>query len=308
MEHMTDAVRAPMLRAGFTFACVLAVVAIARPAGAQGNGRGHAYGHYKSTSGSGPSAAGAPQLETIPGTGVRNFGSWLDDASVLPVGRGLLSISFGYWRTPAFREFDVPVVDGGVALTRRVQLGFSVPYYHASEPGGPVARGVGDLFLSSKIQLRDPSSAQRRVGFALVPVLEVRSNASAPGDGRVSWALPGSAEIQSGGWRVFGSAGYFSRGALFASGALELALSNRAWVTGTISESHSIARDDLSVALGLSQTRTDVSGGLAVALSPIVVAFGNVGRTISKQDPNSATLLLTSGVSFNFDTWRVRRP
>ena len=35
------------------------------------------------------------------------------------------------------------VVTGTVNAPRRVQFGFSVPYYHANEPGGPIARGLG---------------------------------------------------------------------------------------------------------------------------------------------------------------------
>ena len=102
--------------------------------------------------------------------------------------------------------------------------------------------------------------------------------------------------------RTFGSAGYFSRGALFASGAVEAALSNRAWVTGSISRSHSIEKDDLSVALGLTQSRTDVSGGMSVVVGPAISAFGSVGRTISRRDANSATFTLTMGLAYAFST------
>ena len=99
------------------------------------------------------------------GVGVRNFGAWLDDASVMAPGSGDLTLSIAYWRTPAYREVDVPVVDGGLGLSRRVQFGFSIPYYHANEPGGPIARGVGDLYFTTKIQLREPSRTNERLGF-----------------------------------------------------------------------------------------------------------------------------------------------
>ena len=78
---------------------------------AQGNGHGHAYGLNKNQ-GSAPSAAGAPVV-TPSGTAVaRHFGSWLDDASLLPEGQAALSFGFGYWRTPSYHEFDAPSVDG----------------------------------------------------------------------------------------------------------------------------------------------------------------------------------------------------
>ena len=287
------------------------------PAAAQGNGRGNAYGHNKrpsntppaastsSSSSAGGSVSGGdaaigPQPE---GAGVRNFGSWLDDASIMTPGSGFMSFAVGYWRMPGFTEFDVPAFDVGVGLTRRIQVGASVPVYHAGEPGGPVSRGLGDLFLNTKIQLRDPASDKRRLGFALVPVVEILSTAPLTSGSRLSWGLPAAVELQRNGWRAYGSAGYFSRGAVFGSAAVEAAVGKRTWVTGTISESHSIRRDELSEALGLSKTRRDLSGGATVVVSDAIAVFGNVGRTISARDWNSATLFMTGGMSINFSAW-----
>jgi hypothetical protein len=294
-------------RGSVALGLLLCAVLAPLPVSAQGNSHGNAFGHGNGGAGgvtTGPSAAGAPAVQPD-GTGVRNFGSWLDDASVMPPGGGFMSCAVGYWRTPGFTELDAPSFDVGVGLTRRVQVGASVPVYHASEPGGPVARGVGDLYLSSKIQLRDPAGGKsRRVGLAVIPVVEILSVAPATGGGRVSWALPGSIEVQRNGWRAYGSAGYFSRGSLFASGAVEVSLTDRAWATGTISESRSNTRDDLSRALGFSKTRTDVSGGVTVAVSNTMAVFGTIGRTISQQDPNSARLFITGGLSMNFAAWQ----
>jgi hypothetical protein len=271
------------------------------PLAAQGNG--HAYGHAKR--GGGPSAAAAPELQLPGGTGVRNFGSWLDDASIMPQGTGALTLSFGYWRTPLFNEWDVPVADASIGLAPRLQFGASMPYFHASEIGGPVARGFGDLYLSAKVQLREPSAADRKLGFSVTPVLEVLSTAPAPGSSRTSWALPLSAEWRAKRWRTFGSAGYFSRGSLFASGALELAMIERAYLTGTLTQSHSIKRDDMSASLGYAQTRLDVNGAVSAALSDTLTVFGSVGRTLSKRDPNSATVMISGGISLSFHAWQM---
>lgn len=280
----------------------LSLLAMASPVAAQGNG--HAYGHAKR--GGGPSAAAAPELQQVPGgTGVRNFGSWLDDATMMPSGVGALTFSFGYWRTPSFSEWDVPVADASIGLAPRVQFGASMPYFHAAENGGPVARGFGDLYLSAKILLREPSATRGALGFSVTPVLEVLSSAPAPDQKRTSWALPASAEWQGSGWRAFGSAGYFARGSLFASGALEIALSERAYLTGTISQSHSMKRDDLSRALGYRQTRTDVNGAISAAVSDVLTIFATVGRTVSARDPNSATIMVSGGASVSFSAWRV---
>jgi hypothetical protein len=298
-------VRSSIAAATSVLCCVLLTPVTAS---AQGKGHGHAFGHGKGSTGgvtSGPSAAGAAAVQPE-GIGVRNFGTWLDDATVLTPGAGAMTFAVGYWRTPGFREFDAPSFDVGVGLTRRVQLGASVPFYHAREPGGPVIRGLGDLYVSSKIQLRSPTTAagKSQVGLAVIPVMEVLSVAPSTGTGRVSWALPATVEIQRDGWRAYGSAGYFTRGSLFATGALEVSLSDRAWVTGTISESRSSKRDDLSEALGFAKVRTDVSGGITIAASQTMAVFGMVGRTISRQDPNSTKSFLTGGVSVNFTAWR----
>jgi hypothetical protein len=184
-----------------------------------------------------------------------------------------------------------------------VQFGFSVPYYHVNEPGGPVFRGVGDMYLSSKVQLREPSAEHHGLGFAVTPVVAVLSSDPTETGRRFNWAAPVSVELQRDGWRAFGSAGYFSQGSLFASGALEVAASQRVTITGTLTQSHSTIADEPAATLVLSRTRTDVSGGATFMLNPGVAVFGNVGRTISQQDANAASVVVSGGVSFNFDAW-----
>ena len=66
-------------RAALIVACLGASVV---PVTAQGNGHGHAYGQLKSTAPT-PSSGGAAQVQPAVAGGVRNFGSWLDDASIM---------------------------------------------------------------------------------------------------------------------------------------------------------------------------------------------------------------------------------
>lgn len=265
-------------------------------AAGQGNGHGNAYGHYKNTVAPAPSTQSGSQGTTIAGTGVRNFGSWLDDASIQDAGRGWVSIGLNVVKTPGYRVVDLPSIDSGFAVNRRLQVGMSVPYYYANASGDPVARGFGDVYFNAKYQLRAPSAS--RAGFALVPMVEVLSAAPPSGGSRVQWALPASVERQFTHWRAMGSGGYFSRGALFGAGAIEVELSKRAWATGSLSHSYSTRRDDLSAALGFQKSRTDVSGGVSYALRPDVAVYGSIGRTISARDDNSATLSMSAGVSF----------
>src|SRR5688500_15873431 len=143
----------------FVIGCALCGL-LAQPAAAQG--RGNAFGHAKGSTSAGAAApassSGSPAADaagSAPDTGVRNFGAWLDDASVLAPGGGFTSFSVGYWRLSSFSEVDAPSFDVAFGLTKRVQAGASVPVYHASVPGAPAVRGIGDLYLSSKIQLRE---------------------------------------------------------------------------------------------------------------------------------------------------------
>ena len=270
----------------------------AAPAAAQGNGHGNAYGHYQ---GSVTSSTHTAHGASIPGTGVRNFGSWLDDATVQDPGGGYVTFGFGVYRTPVYREIDFPSIDSGFGVTRRLQVGMSVPYAYSGAPGDPRTRGFGDVYLNTKYQLSEPSTT--KTGFAVIPMLEVLSVAPPSGGSRVQWALPVSAERQVNRWRAMGTGGWFSRGAVFGAGAIEVALSQRAWVTGALSESYSTRRDDLSTALGFGRARTDLSGGATFALRPDIAVYSSVGRTISARDDNSASFIFSAGMSIG-----VKRP
>jgi hypothetical protein len=281
---------------------------LAPPAAAQG--RGNAFGHAKGSTSAGAAAtassAGSPSVDEggagpAPETGVRNFGAWLDDASVLAPRAGFSSFSVGYWRLASFTEVDAPSFDVAFGLTKRVQAGASVPVYHASATGAPSVRGIGDLYLTSKIQLREPAAGT--FGFAVIPLIQVLSAEPVPGTGRVSWAVPVSLEYQGTGWRTYGSTGYFSRGSLFASGAVEIAVASRTWVTGTVSQSHSIREDASADVLGLSANRTDISGGTTWAASDAVALFGAIGRTLGRDDGNATHLFLSGGLSI---AWTVK--
>ena len=290
----------------FPYLVVAAVLASPALAAAQGNSAfGHSHNGSRVTAPSSttstsqsPSAGSVSTEGSTYGVDVRNFGTWLDDATVMEPGSGFVTIGLAYWRGSAFREFDVPMVDSGMAVHERVQVGMSFPYYYAGAPGSPVAKGFGNVYMTTKVQLRDPASYP--VGFAVTPMLEILDSAPVTGGGRVNWALPANVELRREGWRAFGSGGYFSRGALFASGAIEAALSDRAWVVASLSQSYSLRADELTAALALPRGQTDVTGGLTVALSPKIAAYTTVGHTISNREINAGTLNLTGGVSFNF--------
>lgn len=279
------------------------IVASVVPVAAQGNGHGHAYGQLKSAAPT-PSSGGAAQVQPAVSGGVRNFGSWLDDASIMTPGSGSLTMSMAWFQSTAYHEVDAPIGDGAIGLTPKIQFGFSVPYYHVSAPGGPVIRGIGDLYLTSKVQLREPSARHGGFGVAVIPIVTVLSGEANIERRRASWGLPVALELQRQGWRVFGSTGYFSQGSVFASGALEASVSPQLTLTGTLTQSHSTIDDLPGTTIVLSRTRTDVSGAVAWTLRPGFAFFGSVGRTISQHDANAASVVLSGGISFAFDAWK----
>ena len=286
-------------------AAILAIVVLtAAPAAAQGNGNGHALGRLKHKSNPPPSSSSpsstAPAAEAVPIVGVRQFGSWLDDASLVEPAHGYASISIGHYRSLGGRQTDFPIVDGAFGLTPRLQVGVSVPYYRLTFNDGTRISGLGDVYLSTKVSIVAPENTERRIGLALSPVLEVLGDPDPVTNARMFWGLPVNVELRRDHYRVYGSGGYFSRGALFGSGAFEVPVHERVIVTGVLAYTRALNEDPGPDTLALSRIRMDVSGAAAYVLSPSFVLFGSLGRTISAKDVNASSLVMSGGISVSF--------
>ena len=288
------------LRVTWLAACM---VAIASFVFAQGNPHGLPPGQTKRAPRV-PNTSGlvAPVNETIdvsPGTRVRSFGAWLDDASALQPGETWFALSMSKWSMPVATGADAPVVDLSVGLAPNVQMSVSMPYFKVSDRAGNSLDGLGDMYFASKVVLRD--AATNSFGISVGPTLEYLSETSTTGTGlrRMNWILPLNIERRLTIGRMYGSTGYFSRGVFFASGALEHALTDKMVVSGALT--HSYVTDDqaMSEEFGLSRRRLDASGTVAYRVSPALAVFGSLGRTIWKRDDDSTSLLATAGVSVN---------
>jgi hypothetical protein len=146
------------------------------------------------------------------------FGAWLDDTSASTKGEGTASIGIGHWRLNGMTQTNVPMLGAGLGVTDRLQVSASVPFYRTSAPTGS-ATGLDDVYLSTKYTLLDPTLTVSEIGVAISPVVEILNADSV--DGRVHFALPVSVELRRFPFRVYGSGGYFTRGALFGGGAVE---------------------------------------------------------------------------------------
>ena len=266
---------------------IIALVLGVLPQVAEAQGRGRPKNPQASSDADGGSG-------TVSTSQFRQFGVWLDDATTREAGGGSFGLGVGYFRGGGASLVDVPIIDASYAVHDRVQLGMSIPFYR-SEFEGTTSRGVDDMYFSGKIVLVDPAIQDARWGIAVIPVLEVLS----PGffEDRVHVALPISAEFRASAVRVYGSTGYFSRGAVFGAGAVEW--SSEQGTSLTFGLTHARPTDD--EAAGLAGGRSDFSVAVGHPVNDATSVYVAFGRTLSSpDDSNKTTAAISGGISFSF--------
>ena len=244
-----------------------------------------------------------PPSQTATGLRLQTFGSWLDTAVVSAPGEAWVSISSAYWRSPSLREVDAPAMGVTAGIARRTQIGVSLPYYHVTDRSGFTSRGFGASYVTTKIAL----SENPRVGVSTSPSVEIL-NWSAPEIGRVNFVLPISLQTSAGTTQIYGSTGYFTRGSVFGSGAVEWPVTPKVTLVATMAHSYSVVSDPVSDALGIARHRTDGSGGAYYAAKPGVVFFTSIGRTFAPVDQTSGRLAITGGMTMNVSGIVTRAP
>ena len=183
-----------------TLIVTLMVTLVATSVAAQGRGNAFGRGRAKPAKPTaGTNSATLPALEPIStdsSAALRQFGAWLDDASVLGPGHGWVSVSAGHSRSLGARQFDFPVIEAGMALNRRAQFGGTILYYRMNFSDGTGVAGFGDVYLNLKYALVDPEQNRSKVGLAVAPLVEVLSAPDPVSGARWSWAIPVSVEIR----------------------------------------------------------------------------------------------------------------
>jgi hypothetical protein len=278
-------------------ATAIVALAVAAPAAAQGNS-GNAPGKNKtpkppsssSLPGATAAATGSSPLSTVTGASPV---SWLDDASVLERGSVLLTVSGTRWSGGGTSEVYLPVIDFSLGLTKRVQVSASVPRVAGSPDGvGPVA-GLGTSYFSTKVLVLPES----RIKLAVSPLLEVLGTAAAQslaeGESRYQFGVPVSIEAERGAARLFGAAGFFTRGAWFAGAGAGFQLKPEMGL------SVSLTRSWASTGLeGTRRNRTELAGGVSHFLTQQIAVYGSLGRTIATSDEDGAGMTVGAGVTF----------
>jgi hypothetical protein len=260
---------------------------------AQGNGRPKAPRNSKT-----PTTAVSPVSTVASGASTHpQFGSWLDDASARGRGEGSVSIGAGLWRLDGMTQRNIPMVGGDIGISDRMQVSASVPFYRVSTPTWS-ANGLDDVYVSAKYVVLDPALTVSEVGVAISPVVEILSADTT--DGRVHFALPVSVELRRMPFRIYGSAGYFTRGALFGGAALEWTSSSGVSITGAMLQSYSLETASITTT-GSERTHADLSAGVAAPVAPRMSVYGSVGRSLTSIESGGASISLTGGVSVRFN-------
>jgi hypothetical protein len=299
------------MKRALVVAAGIALLAMPAPLLAQGrgNGRGQGQGQGRGqgqSQGQGQPSNPPPSRSDLPtpaiaqsAAGVTPF-AWIDDATLLDPRTVSIAMSIVRWSGNGVSETDAPVVDVAIGLSRRVHVTATVPRVVGSDDPFGAAGGTGTSYIGAKVALVDPTN--HRFKFAVSPMIEVLSRGvvetSEGGQRRLHLGVPASAEIDRGPARLFGGAGFFSRGVWFAGAgaglhaADKLFLSigyNRSWRTS--------AGLDLPIS---SRARTEMTGGAAYAAAPNVSVFGSIGRTIKTLDENGAGRTISGGVALTF--------
>jgi hypothetical protein len=286
---------------------LLGIVALAIPGAAHAQGKGRPKAPRTSSPNAAPPASASTSSSTattdpapaaVPLSAYRQFGAWLDDASALGRGEGYTSVGVGYWRMSGSSQTDLPMLAAGVGLSDRMQVSASVPFYRVRFDGGSVS-GMDDVYLGAKYTLVDPTLTLSEVGLAISPTMEVLS-ADNP-DGRIHFAIPISVELRRQPFRVYGSAGVFTRGSLFSGAALEWSSPLGAVLTGSLTQSYSLEDDAVLDSLGIGRQRMDVSVGVAYPLGRMAATFVNVGRSLTSVEDGGTSLALSGGIALSFD-------
>jgi hypothetical protein len=243
-----------MTTANRFLASAFCVLIATSPAAAQGKSK-KSSAAAKSKIPASSSASSSTNTPSSSASTVIYYGSWLDDASIVPVGGAWIGLSTGYWKAEALRQIDAPVMSAVVGLNRRLQIGGSVPIYHFRDGTGLSESGIGNIAIYGKALIVDPATQANGIGLAVAPLMEISS--SSPD--RIGWALPLNVEVRRERVRMYGSGGYFSRGSVFGSFAAEIPAGERVSITGTFGQSFANA--------GSHQTSLGVSLGLSVSSS-----------------------------------------
>ena len=283
------------------FAVFMSVLATVGTATAQGRGRGP--GKTVGTPAQSGSASAAP-VALQPSSLFPQFGTWLDDATTAAVGAGYISMGASYWRGANADQVDAPILGVTYGITNRAQLSATVPFYRATYEGFS-GGGLDTIYISGKVAVVEPDTGNGRFGLAIGAAAEILG-ARIADVSRAHWIVPVSMEFRGAAFRVYGSTGYFSRGAFFAAAAIEWTMPTGTSVTASLA--HSASVHGVTAATIASVPRSslrDASVFLSHPVSSTASVFVGGSRTFSGTSIDGASSV-SGGFSMRFASPRTR--
>lgn len=243
-----------------------------------------------------PGGNSGPEPPAVP-----QFGAWLDDASLEGRGTARVTLGSGYWRSADGNQVDVPMIDVGYDVSNRVQASAFVPFYRARY-GADVTTGLDDVYVNTKVVLAKGANSGGRFGLAVSPALEVLNSNAATGS-RMHWILPISAEVRVvPRFRIYGSVGYFSRGAAFGGVAAEWTAPTDSIVWAAVTSSFALEAGGEGRSTS-DRHLTNAVAGITQIINAQLAAYMSISRTISWTSSSSAIVGIGGGISI-----RVQRP
>jgi len=232
-------------------------------------------------------------------------GALLDDYEIVEPRSITFTFGAGYVKVPSGWDVWMPSADLSVGLTRWMDISV---YSSVSKTNFDFFRttAVGDSYINAKFIL--VKEGPGRPGIAFQPVLEVL--------GRPSLAnnplAPNKVNAVFGGmvgknlWetiRVYNHTGYFTRGIVFTSAALEITRFSRVtpvvWSTfGALT-----ANRDAVAERELNASRPDVGGTLGFRLAKDWSGWISASRSIGRRDFNSVSFSVGGGISYTWRPW-----
>lgn len=225
------------------------------------------------------------------------LGSFIDDVDVVSPGYLIYAASTSYRRGFNNEDFEILANSFDYGLHPRVDLSLSFAFSNSRFQDVRV-RSLSDTYIGAKFVARP---AERGLGIAFAPILEILGEASIGKQDfpptRVNAVLPVILQRDFEHFRLYGEAGYITRGTLFLTTAVDWTFAKRWGAAVIVSGSRAVRHQSLNREFNLNIARWDAVVGLNYRINDRFGIFANGGRTISRFDVNSALYQVTLGLT-----------
>jgi hypothetical protein len=172
-----------------------------------------------------------------------------------------------------------------------MHAGGSLSFFHFRDVDGLSENGFGSISLYGKFLLIDPAVTTKAIGLAITPLVEF----SPSGGEGIGWALPVNIESRKGNLRLYGSAGYFSRGSVFGTVGADFPVNERMSLTASFGQSYArLGTHQTTIGVGVFATVTSTTGifaGLGQTFMPVHIGPGGLsfagGMSFFLPDPRT---------------------